>query len=108
MMYLENQCHYDQTFALRPVNLKILKNEPNRSTYRLLDLSTNTFNTNMISYHHNTIGGYHALKMSRYQDLIDGYIANGNQNVLSMLNTKYIINQNGELNHNQNTYETEC
>lgn len=100
----ENQHQFNQTFAPRPVDQQILQNEPERSAYRLLDLSTNTFNTNMISYHHNTIGGYHALKMSRYQDLIDGYIATGNQNVLNMLNTKYIINQNGELNQNPNAY----
>lgn len=100
----ESARQFEQSFAQRPVDQQILANEPDRSAYRVLDYSINTFNTNMSSYYHNTIGGYHALKMSRYQDLIDGYIGKGDQNVLNMLNTKYIINPNGELNMNPNAY----
>lgn len=96
----ESPRQFEQTFSMRPVDEQIKSMESNRADYRVLDLSVNTFNTNMTSYHHNTIGGYHALKMSRYQDLIDGYISQGNQNVLNMLNTKYIITQDGQLNTN--------
>jgi len=91
---------YNQSFTPRAVDEQILSREKERGAYRVLDYSINTFNSNMTSYYHNTIGGYHAVKMSRYQDVIDGYISKGNQHVLNMLNTKYIIGQDGKLNVN--------
>lgn len=95
-----SQRNFEQSYTPRPVDDQILALEDNRADYRVLDYSINTFNSNMTSYYHNTIGGYHAVKMSRYQDLIDGYISSGNQQVLNMLNTKYFIGQDGQLNEN--------
>ena len=75
--------------------------EPNgRPYYRVFDQSIPTFNDAKTSYHHNTIGGYHAAKLQRYQDLIDFQIAKGNMQVLNMLNTKYFINQQQQLQVN--------
>jgi len=76
-------------FKQRPVDREILKDQD--LSYRVLDVSINTFNSSMSSYFHKTIGGYHAAKLQRYQDLIDRHISQGNQNVLDMLNTKYFI-----------------
>ena len=81
--------------------------------YRVLNLATNTFNENETSYYHKSIGGYHAAKLRRYQEMIEAYInpqmsrimkavadsdgdmtrVNGDSlfPVLNMLNTKYII-----------------
>lgn len=57
--------------------------------YRVLNIPQ--FSSAAPSYHHKTIGGYHAAKLTRYQDLIDRQIMNNNQGVLDMLNTRYII-----------------
>ena len=81
--------------------------------YRVLNLASNTFNENETSYYHKSIGGYHAAKLGRYNDMIGHYIspemiklqkavieAGGDMTkvpgdsiypVLNMLNAKYFI-----------------
>lgn len=89
------------TFSPRPVDQQILNAEPKgRGYYRVLDLSINTFNSANSSYFYNTIGGYSAAKLQRIADIIDRHIVNGNQRVLNMLNTKYIINRDQQLQQN--------
>jgi len=79
----------ERPFPMRAVDEQILKDED--LSYRVLDVSINTFNSAQASYYHKTIGGYHAAKLQRYQDLIDRHISRNNQRVLNMLNTRYII-----------------
>ena len=80
---------YKNEFQPRPVDTQILKDQD--PDFRVLDLSVNTFNSASSSYFHKTIGGYHAAKLQRYQDIIERHISNSNMKVLNMLNTKYII-----------------
>lgn len=64
--------------------------------YRVLNLTSNTFNESRTSYYHKSIGGYSPAKLRRYQDIIDYYLSGRiNMNVLNMLNTRYVITQNG-------------
>lgn len=81
-------------FKARPFEKQLL--DADKGYYRVLDLSTNTFNDARISYYFNSVGGYSAAKLRRYQDLIDEHISKMNWRVLNMLNTKYLIVKNRE------------
>lgn len=109
MFVMPEQIH--SSFAKTPVDEQILQ-DPDLD-YRVLNFTTNTFNENETSYFHKSIGGYSAVKLGRYQDLIDQHIAPEMSNViksfndtqgdmasvkadslfpvLNMLNTKYFI-----------------
>lgn len=77
----------DPSFTARAVDNEILQDTT--MNYRVLDY--NHFMEAMPSYFHKAVGGYHAAKLTRYQDLIDHQIARGNMEVLNMLNTRYFI-----------------
>ncbi|MBR8731296.1 hypothetical protein IX339_000740 [Porphyromonas levii] len=59
--------------------------------YRVFNTTVNTFNDATTSYNHRSVGGYHAAKLQRYQDIIEGYLVKRDLNVLRALNTKYYI-----------------
>ncbi len=64
--------------------------------YRVLNLSVSPFNDATTSLHHRSVGGYHGAKLGRYQEVIDRYLSTGNEAVLDMLNTRYIITREGK------------
>ena len=103
--------NFEAQYEPRPVDEMLFEDEdPN---FRVLDISINTFNSSIASYHHKTIGGYSPVKMQRYQDLIETYITDEIRSIYdvvgksatvqdvvlnlpelkitSMLNGKYII-----------------
>ncbi|MDP3469195.1 MAG: YfhO family protein [Daejeonella sp.] len=93
--YLNNEKFVDksvlaQQFKTRDVDQLIQRDG---SYYRVLDLASgNPFSNSIPSYFHKSIGGYHAAKLKRYQEVLDKQF-NGaiNEDVLDMLNTKYLI-----------------
>ncbi|MGI4726962.1 MAG: YfhO family protein [Janthinobacterium lividum] len=61
--------------------------------FRVLDLTlSDPFANATTSYFHKTLGGYHAAKLKRFQELIENQFTKSlNQDALDMLNTKYVI-----------------
>lgn len=129
--YLYDEMFVDKTVREQPIKMsaaeeQILKDKS--LDYRVLNLASNTFNENETSFYLKSIGGYHAAKLRRYQEMIDAYISkemsgvfsgltsaqgditkvNGDSiwPVLNMLNAKYFILplQSGQAVPVQNPY----
>lgn len=67
--------------------------------FRVFNASVGSpFEESRTSYHHKSIGGYHAAKMGIYDDLSTYELGRGNPNiaVLNMLNAKWIITGEGD------------
>lgn len=91
----------DVPIAKTPADEMILQDTT--MNYRVMDFQR--FYSPEPSYYHKAIGGYHAGKLARYQDLIDRHLGHffdgtGPQeadfNVLNMLNARYFVLDNGQ------------
>ncbi len=72
-------------YQANAADLEIMKDDGH---FRVFDVASSAARA---SYFHNSLSGYHAAKLGRYNELFDFHIAKNNMNVLNMLNTKYII-----------------
>ncbi len=77
-------------FTPTQADTQILKDEGH---YRVFNLTPRNgpFNDGVTSYFHKSIGGYSAIKLGRYQELIEAHLSQNNRAVLDMLNAKYFI-----------------
>ena len=80
----------EEPFQKNGADMQILEDDGH---YRVYDAAANAFNSGRASYYHNALGGYHAAKPGRMQDLFEFYISQGNIGILNMMNVRYIITQ---------------
>lgn len=107
--FVAKSTYKTETFSPSVADQAILKDQ--HPSYRVLNLN-NPFAETTTSYYHKSIGGYHAAKLKRYQELIDSRLDGevnqiigtfSSQNIdtimasfnktkaLNMLNAKYVI-----------------
>jgi hypothetical protein len=74
--------------------------------FRVFDATTDAFNSGRASYFHNALGGYHAAKPGRIQDIYDFYLDQGDIGILNMMNVKYILipDKEGDTYAQENPY----
>ena len=80
---------YENYFQPTQTDQQILQDQS--LDYRVFNTASNTFNDSRTSYYHKSVGGYHAAKLRRYQELIENHLSKQNTAVIDMLNTRYYI-----------------
>ncbi|MFT7114110.1 MAG: hypothetical protein ACI8P7_000891 [Candidatus Azotimanducaceae bacterium] len=88
-----NKSRFTQAFKPTQADLQIMQDpDPH---YRVFNQAERLDAGARTCYFHKSLGGYSAVKMGRYQELIDAHISKGNPAVINMLNTKYVLRDNG-------------
>ncbi len=82
-----------QPFQANAADLTILKD---KSHFKVLDESGDPLNSGRASFFHNALGGYHAAKPRRVEDVMSYRNEKNNMTILNMMNVKYIIRSTEE------------
>jgi hypothetical protein len=83
-----------EVFAKSPADEAILQ-DPDPD-FRVFNTTKGITSDAITSYYHKSLGGYSAIKLRRYQDIIDSALSRSNMAVINMLNTKYFIGTDKE------------
>lgn len=88
--FVEKRLAKSQAFQEREVD-QLIRMDKDLS-YRVIDLTTDPFSDARASYYHKSLGGYHAAKLMRFQEILENQF-NGavNEDVLDMFNVRYVI-----------------
>lgn len=85
-----NKRSVESTIKKRDIDELILMDKD--LSYRVLDLTTNSFSDAKASFYYKNLGGYHAAKLMRFQEILENQFSGAiNEDVLDMFNTRYII-----------------
>jgi len=79
----------EQPFQPTQADLQVMNDK--ELGYRVYDTSERLDQSSRSMFFHNSVGGYHAAKLKRYQEMISMHMNRGNQDVFNMLNTKYYL-----------------
>ena len=93
--FIEPATFEASAFSASPADQQILMDKDPH--FRVLNLASgDPFTDAVTSYHHRSVGGYHAAKLLNYQNMIGAYMHGSlNQPILNMLDTRYIITPGG-------------
>jgi len=91
----ERKSRLEVPFEMTEADRVILNNET-ALHYRVLDFGQqNPYNENRAGYFHKSLGGYHAAKLSRFEDVKNGYLGGQGegpkQNILNAFNVRWVI-----------------
>ena len=93
--YIDKDLFIDKsinTYQLSEIDNEILTDTLD---YRVFNVSAGLSNAST-SYYHNTLNGYHAAKLRRFQEYYDYLSFHDNEKLFNSLNVKYIIGKNDE------------
>ncbi|MEO8405189.1 MAG: YfhO family protein [Chitinophagaceae bacterium] len=84
----------ENSFQLTKADQDILAD---KSFFRVINVSGDPFTDAVTSYNYNSVGGYHAVKLRLYQDIIEHQFSRQpSQGVIDMLNVKYFIQKDNQ------------